>query len=83
MDYDLLIRNGRVVDGSGLPSYIAGVGIKDGKIAEVGRLKGSAARTIDAYGLVAAPGFIDHHTHMYLGITAYIQSVEGTLQAES
>ncbi|MGZ8434098.1 MAG: N-acyl-D-amino-acid deacylase family protein [Candidatus Binatia bacterium] len=64
MDYDLLIRNGRVVDGSGLPSYVADVGIKDGKIAEIGRLRGTAARTIDADGFVVAPGFIDHHTHM-------------------
>ena len=64
MNYDLLIRKGRVVDGSGLPSYIADVGIKDGKIAEVGRLKGDAVRTIDADGLVGAPGFIDHHTHL-------------------
>lgn len=47
MDYDLLIRNGRVVDGSGLPSYVADIEIKDGKIAEIGRLGGSAARTID------------------------------------
>jgi len=39
MDYDLLIRNGRVVDGSGLPSYVADVGIKDGKIAQIGREK--------------------------------------------
>ena len=43
MDYDLLIKNGRVVDGSGLPSYVADVGIKDGKITEIGRLGGSAA----------------------------------------
>ena len=43
MDYDLLIKNGRVVDGSGLPSYVADVGIKDRKIAEIGRLGGSAA----------------------------------------
>lgn len=43
MDCDLLIKNGRVVDGSGLPSYVADVGIKDGKIAEIGRLSGSAA----------------------------------------
>jgi N-acyl-D-amino-acid deacylase len=64
MDYDLLIRGGRVVDGSGLPSYIADVGIKNGKVVDIGRLKGSAARTIDAAGLVVAPGFIDHHTHM-------------------
>jgi N-acyl-D-aspartate/D-glutamate deacylase len=64
MDYDLLIRNGRVVDGSGLPSYIADVGIKDGKIVEVGRLNGVAQRTIDASGFIVSPGFIDHHTHM-------------------
>ncbi|MEX0806416.1 MAG: amidohydrolase family protein [Candidatus Binatia bacterium] len=64
MDYDLLIRNGRVVDGSGLPSYIADVGINNGKIVDIGRLRSSAARTIDADGLVVAPGFIDHHTHM-------------------
>ncbi|MBI2348725.1 MAG: amidohydrolase family protein [Deltaproteobacteria bacterium] len=64
MDYDLLVRNGRVVDGSGLPSYRADVGVKDGKIAEIGRLKGGAARTIDADGLAVAPGFIDHHTHL-------------------
>ena len=44
MDYDLLIRNGRVVDGSGLPSYIADVGIKDGKIVEIGRLTGAKAK---------------------------------------
>jgi N-acyl-D-amino-acid deacylase len=64
MDYDLLIRNGRVVDGSGLPSFVADVGIKDGKIVAIGRLHGSADRTIDADGFVVSPGFIDHHTHM-------------------
>src|SRR5713226_9521602 len=64
MEYDLLVRRGRVVDGSGLPSYVADVGVKDGKIAEVGKLKGSAAKTIDADGLAVAPGFIDHHTHL-------------------
>jgi N-acyl-D-amino-acid deacylase len=64
MEYDLLVRRGRVVDGSGLPSYIADVGVKDGKIAEVGKLRGTAAKTIDADGLAVAPGFIDHHTHL-------------------
>ena len=65
MDYDLLIKNGRVVNGSGLPSYAADVGIRDGKIAEIGRLHGTAARTIDADGFVVSPGFIDHHTHKH------------------
>jgi N-acyl-D-aspartate/D-glutamate deacylase len=64
MDYDLLVRRGRVVDGSGLPPYVADVGVKDGKIVEVGRVKGSAAKTIDAGGLTVSPGFIDHHTHL-------------------
>ena len=64
MDYDLLVRGGRVVDGSGLPGYQADIGVRDGKIAAIGRLGGTAARRIDADGLVVAPGFIDHHTHL-------------------
>ncbi|MGE5820892.1 MAG: N-acyl-D-amino-acid deacylase family protein [Deltaproteobacteria bacterium] len=64
MDYDLLVRRGRVVDGSGLPSFIADVGVRNGRVVEVGRLKGSAARAIDAEGLAVSPGFIDHHTHL-------------------
>jgi len=62
--YDLLIRNGTVVDGSGARAFHADVAIKDGRIARIGDLKGvSARRTIDASGLVVAPGFIDVHTH--------------------
>ncbi|HEX6512327.1 MAG TPA: amidohydrolase family protein, partial [Chloroflexota bacterium] len=64
MSFDLLIRDGLVVDGSGLPGYRAGVGVKDGKIVEIGRLRDGGARTIDADGLVVSPGFIDHHTHL-------------------
>ncbi|MBV8083511.1 MAG: amidohydrolase family protein, partial [Chloroflexi bacterium] len=64
MDYDLLIRGGRIIDGSSLPGWIGDVGISDGKVVELGRLTGSAARTIDAAGLVVSPGFVDHHTHL-------------------
>jgi N-acyl-D-aspartate/D-glutamate deacylase len=64
MAYDLLIKGGRIYDGSGLPSYLGDVAVEKGRIVEVGRVKQSAARTIDAGGLAVAPGFIDHHTHM-------------------
>ncbi|MGH7186070.1 MAG: amidohydrolase family protein, partial [Pseudomonadota bacterium] len=64
MGHDLLIRNGTVVDGSGAARYRADVGITDGRIAEIGRIRSAAGRTIDAEGLIVAPGFIDGHTHM-------------------
>src|SRR5437868_11775002 len=64
MGFELLVRGGTVVDGSGLPAYRADVGVRDGKIVEIGRLTAGAARTIDAGGLVVAPGFVDHHTHL-------------------
>jgi N-acyl-D-amino-acid deacylase len=63
MSYDLLIRNGTVVDGSGAPAYEADIAVAGGRIAEIGRLRDGAARVIDAGGLVVAPGFIDPHTH--------------------
>lgn len=63
--YDLLIRDARVVDGTGNPWFRANVGIREGRIAAVGRLADdTAARTIDAAGRVLAPGFIDVHTHL-------------------
>ena len=63
MAYDILIRNGTMVDGTGAPRRRADVAIADGRIAEIGRVSGGARRTIDAYGLIVAPGFFDPHTH--------------------
>ncbi len=61
--YDLLIKNGKVVDGSGLPAYRADVAVQDGRIVRIGHIKDGARRVVDAAGKVVAPGFIDPHTH--------------------
>ncbi len=64
-DYDLLIRNARVVDGTGNPWFRADVAVKEGRIAAVGNLsRATATRTIDAHERILAPGFIDGHTHV-------------------
>ena len=58
--YDLLIRNGRIVDGSGRAAYVADLAIKGDRIAKIGKLsQATASKVIDAQGLVVAPGFID------------------------
>ena len=65
MSLDLAIRGGTVIDGTGGPGQRADLGIADGRIAEIGpQMTTSAARTIDATGLVVAPGFVDIHTHL-------------------
>ena len=63
MAFDLVIRGGRVCDGTGLPAYGADIGIRDGRIVKIGRIDGGARRTIDADGATVTPGFIDVHTH--------------------
>jgi N-acyl-D-aspartate/D-glutamate deacylase len=62
-DFDMIIRGGQLVDGSGAAPRFADVAIKDGRIAAVGSCDGSAAQEIDASGLIVTPGFVDIHTH--------------------
>src|SRR5262249_42033022 len=58
--FDIIVRNGHIIDGTGSPWYSGDLGIRDGKIAAIGNLAQAAStRTIDAHGLVVAPGFID------------------------
>ncbi|HVH17770.1 MAG TPA: amidohydrolase family protein [Myxococcota bacterium] len=61
--FDLLIRGGMLVDGTGAPAIAGDLAIRDGRIAEMGRVRGSARRTLDASGCAVAPGFVDIHTH--------------------
>ena len=64
MAYDLVIKGGTVVDGSGAPGFAADVGIRDGRIVAIGDVRDKARQTLDAEGHVVAPGFVDGHTHM-------------------
>jgi N-acyl-D-amino-acid deacylase len=67
--FDLIVKNGRIIDGSGNPWYEADVGIRDGRIAAIGRLDTTRSRRVlDARGMIVAPGFIDGHTHSEGGI---------------
>ncbi len=64
MDYDIIIKNGNLIDGTGDPAFLSSIGIKDGKIAEKNvNMKVSAKRVIEATDKVVCPGFINIHSH--------------------
>ena len=69
MGYDLLVKNGRIIDGSGRPAFTGDVAVAGGKIVELGRLDGPARRVIEADGRVVAPGFVDNHCHYDAQVT--------------
>lgn len=78
--YDVLIRNGRVLDGSGNPWTAADIGVRDGRIADMGRLAGAtASRVIDASGLTVAPGFVDVHSHASEGLAGGLKDARQLL----
>mgnify|MGYP001355542150 FL=1 len=69
MAYDLIIKNGTVIDGSGLPGFHGDVAVSGGRIVEIGKVSGAARQTLNADGLVVAPGIIDNHTHYDAQVT--------------
>ena len=64
MEYDLLIKNGTIVDGTGSDAFTGDISIKDGVITEIGEVSGDATEVIDAEGMTVSPGFVDIHTHL-------------------
>ena len=74
--YDLIIKNGNILDGTGSPRYIADIAVKDGKIARIGKDIEGAAEIIDATGLTVTPGFIDSHSHSDNALIEYPDMIE-------
>jgi N-acyl-D-amino-acid deacylase len=69
MSYDLIIRNGKIIDGSGIPGFHADVAVAGRRIVQIGQVSGEARRVLDANGMVVAPGIIDNHTHYDAQVT--------------
>ncbi|MBQ1208676.1 MAG: amidohydrolase family protein, partial [Lachnospiraceae bacterium] len=74
--YDLIIKNGFIVDGTGMPSYRADIAIQGGKIVRIGRGLSIAKAEIDATGLTVTPGFIDSHSHSDSTVLTYSDQLE-------
>ena len=77
--FDLVIRNGLVIDGTGLAGFEADVAVAGGQIAEVGKVSGAGAEEIDAKGKLVTPGFVDVHTH-YDGQVTWSQDITPSSQ---
>jgi N-acyl-D-amino-acid deacylase len=69
MAYDLIIKDGKIIDGSGLPGFHGDVAVSGGRIVEIGKVNGEARQVLNADGLVVAPGIIDNHTHYDAQVT--------------
>ena len=69
MSYELIIKNGKIIDGSGIPGFHADVAVSGGRIVEIGQVSGDARRVLDADGLVVSPGIVDNHTHYDAQVT--------------
>jgi N-acyl-D-amino-acid deacylase len=69
MAYDLIIKDGKIIDGSGLPGFHGDVAVSSGRIVEIGKVSGEARQVLNADGLVVAPGIIDNHTHYDAQVT--------------
>ena len=76
--YDIIIKNGQIIDGSGMPAYLADIAIQNGKIARIGKgLSGDEnTKIIDAKGLTVTPGFIDSHSHADSAVLTYPDQIE-------
>ena len=76
--YDMIIKNGKIVDGSGMPAYLADIAIRDGKIARIGKglVGGESTKIIDAKGLTVTPGFIDSHSHSDRAVLTFPDQIE-------
>ena len=81
VEFDLLFKNGMIIDGTGSPGFVGDVGVANGRIQKMGKLwDAKAKRTIEIRGHMIAPGFVDMHTHSDLMLLAYPKAEAKTMQ---